>query len=152
MVFALGLLLACKKAEAPAEVVAPPSAVPEPESQTESPSPVAEGDPLLHLLGNGVPEAVEVLAVHEQGEERIVLYRLDVAKQWTAGQPDADELLDPVYEVLDDERCSNYGRPDAECIEATVAERPDEFPNVPPEAAGYYVSDSFAKVAPAPSP
>lgn len=118
------------------EVVAPP-AQPAPEIETHTFA--ADVDPLLDLLGKGVPDAVEVLAVHEHGRERIVLYRLDVLAQWSAGQPDADELLEPLEELT--EACSSsYGEVHVGCVVEGAA----KYPSIPAEIAGYHASEADA--------
>ena len=122
----------------PKEVVAPPSEPPlaaEIETHTLTP----DGDPLLQLLGKGVPEAVELIAVHEHGRERIALYRLDVAAQWASNQPDADVLLEP-YADLIEECTSSYGEVVVECIVEGAA----KIPSVPAEVVAYHASESDA--------
>jgi hypothetical protein len=124
--------------EPPAEPVAPaiePPPAPEVETHVLGP----EGDPLLQLLGKGVPEAVELIAVHEHGRERIALYRLDVAQQWAAGQGDPDALLEP-YEQLIEACTSSYGEVVADC----VVERAAELPGVPADVVAYHASESAA--------
>lgn len=125
------------EAEPPApEIVAPPP-VPAPEIETHTLT--ADADPLLQLLGKGVPEAVEVLAVHEHGRERVVLYRLDVLAQWSAGQPDADEILEPL-DAINEECMTGYGEPVPSCVVETAA----KHPSIPAEIAGYYSSEGRA--------
>lgn len=58
-------------------------------------------DPLAFVLGDGSPEHVEVVAVHEHGRRRTVLYKLDLAARWTAGRAEDDPLRVRVDEALD---------------------------------------------------
>ena len=71
---------------------APPA--PPPES-VELPTDPAS-DPLRVLLGGDQPETVELLATHEHGRRRIVLYRIDLAARWYATRPDDDPLVEKI--------------------------------------------------------
>jgi hypothetical protein len=115
---------------------AEPEPVPPPVETVES---EAGADPLLAALSKGAPEAVEILALHESGRERIALYKLDVVEQWRSEHDDADELLEPL-EAIVEECSSSYGEVDGAC----VANNASKLPGVPPEIARYAATESYA--------
>jgi hypothetical protein len=128
---------------------APPQAKtePKPPKPEPAPPPPAEHfesetgtDPLLAALSKGAPEAVELLAVHEHGRERIALYRLDVVAQWQSEHDDVDELLEPL-EAIAEECSSSYGEVDGKCVADNA---PSKLPGVPPEIARYAATETYA--------
>lgn len=81
------------------EVVEPGGTLPQAEPVEPPPAfaPVPSdptSDPLRVVLSSGKPETVDIVAVHELGKRRIVLYQVDVAEQWEASRPADDPLLE----------------------------------------------------------